>query len=140
MQRNKHKLIKKKQMSVNQNGIVRSLLMGLVYGYFFTAMCMILMAFMLTYTGLFTTENQTTIAIIIVTIIAVLITGFMTSKGYGKDGLMWGAVSGLCYLVILVVLSLVLDKDLSLKGNLFSTLLICLTGGTLGGVLGNKKK
>ncbi len=67
--------------------------------------------------------------------IAVLTTSALTSFQIGSKGWLWGIVSG-GFLFALLLLEMKLASEWPAWGTILLKMLICLLGGTLGGILG----
>lgn len=82
-------------------------------------------------------ENVVSIAIILVYVLSNLTAGILLGKKQQSRKFLWGLLEGTAYFVILVVVSLIVNKSTAdVAGNFFFTLLICAGSGMLGGMLG----
>ncbi len=71
--------------------------------------------------------------------IAVLTTSALTSSRIGSRGWFWGMLSG-GILFVLLMLEMRLASEWSAWGTILLKMLVCLLGGTLGGILGVGQK
>ncbi len=61
----------------------------------------------------------------------------MKKKRMEKQKFLWGAFMGAAYFVILAVVSVLIRTPETALGNSFwTTMVLCVAGGTLGGMLG----
>lgn len=120
--------------------LAMSLVKGQIYGLLITAVLFLMLALILTYT--FWLENPTAqnVALILVTVLAVVIAGYKVAKSYCQMGWLWGGITGMIYFVIFILLSYLVQGAFSMSTNLLSMILLCLGSGALGGVLGAKKE
>ena len=63
--------------------------------------------------------------------------GLLAGKRMEKQKFLWGAFMGAAYFVILAVVSVLIRTPETALGNSFwTTMILCVAGGTLGGMLG----
>ncbi len=119
-----------KDVDIN-NKITRCIV---ILGVMFVISCMLLMilAALLFKCGL--TEGQMTIAIIGVYIITTFIGGVLIGKYNKVKKYIWGLIIGLSYYVVLMIVTLVVNKGLA-DYNIVTTMILCLCSGMLGGML-----
>ena len=78
-----------------------------------------------------------TIAISAVYVVTTFAAGFLTGKRMETRKFLWGAAVGTAYFVILAVVSVLVRTPETALGNSFwTTMVLCVAGGTLGGMLG----
>ncbi len=81
-------------------------------------------------------ENVIGVAVTFIYILSCGLGGFYIGKVEGEKKFAWGFVVGALYLMVLLVVSLIVGGENSLlSGNILSLILLCLGGGTLGGML-----
>ncbi len=119
-----------KDVDIN-NKITRCIV---ILGVMFVISCTLLMilAALLFKWGL--TEGQMTIAIIGVYIITTFIGGVLIGKYNKVKKYIWGLIIGLSYYVVLMIVTLVVNKGLA-DYNIVTTMILCLCSGMLGGML-----
>ena len=81
-------------------------------------------------------EAAVNIGIIIIYVIAGFLGGFLMGRIQKSRKFLWGAVMGLLYFAILLVVSLILHKQLeSGITHVITTMILCTASGTIGGML-----
>lgn len=113
---------------------IKDVVVSLFGGYAVTFLGIVILALLLLMFQI--TENVVDVGILVTYILSGLSTGFIVGKRTGSRRLVWGMVSGICYFLILFLVSLILKQDMSDLGNdLTTTVLICVGSGILGGML-----
>lgn len=111
------------------------LLKCLLFSYILTAALLLLLAFLLYKVGL--TEKIVSIAIIAIYVIATFFAGFVAGKRMQNRKFLWGLMMGGMYFLVLVAVSLIVNRTTEGLGTSFlTTLVLCAGGGMLGGMLG----
>ena len=83
------------------------------------------------------TEGMVTIAISAIYVVTTFTAGFLAGKKMETQKFLWGALLGAAYFVILAVVSVLIKTPETALGNSFwTTMVLCVAGGTLGGMLG----
>ena len=118
----------------NGTGKIGGILIGLLVAYVITLLGILVLAF-----GLFQwkmSANTAEIGVIVLYFLSCLLGGMVTGKKAESRKFLWGLLLGICYFVILVILSLTGEqgitsgfKEIVLPG------IICLFSGMLGGML-----
>ncbi len=81
-------------------------------------------------------EAAVNISIIISYIVVGFVGGFIIGKIKKSRKYLWGAVMGLLYFAVLLIVSLILKKGLdSGMQHILTTLILCTASGTVGGML-----
>lgn len=102
--------------------------------YIMTAGLLLLLAFMLYRFGL--SEKVVSICIIGIYIVITFLVGLLSGKRAGKRKYLWGLAMGVTYYVILVVVSLVVNRGLQdVAGNMLTVFFLCAGSGMLGGMV-----
>lgn len=102
--------------------------------YLLTAVLLFVLAFILYKFKL--QEKQVLICVYAIYSIACLIGGFLTGKVSEQRRFLWGAVFGVLFYVLLMVVSLIIRQDLSGSFiSLLSVLAFCVIGGMIGGIV-----
>lgn len=110
------------------------LLKSLLFSYILTGGLLLLLALLLYKVGL--SQKVVSICIIVIYVLATFFAGFITGKKLKSRKFLWGALMGLAYFLILVVVSLIVNRQPSVLANsLLTTLVLCGGGGMLGGML-----
>lgn len=102
--------------------------------YIMTAGLLLLLAFMLYRFGL--SEKVVSICIIGIYIVITFLVGLLSGKRAGKRKYLWGLAMGVTYYVILVAVSLVVNRGLQdVAGNMLTVFFLCAGSGMLGGMV-----
>ncbi|GFH96219.1 hypothetical protein IMSAGC003_02774 [Lachnospiraceae bacterium] len=110
------------------------LLKSLLFSYILTGGLLLLLALLLYKVGL--SQKVVSICIIVIYVLATFFAGFITGKKLKNRKFLWGALMGLAYFLILVVVSLIVNRQPGVLANsLLTTLVLCGGGGMLGGML-----
>ena len=111
-----------------------ALLKGIVISYIITMLVFIIYAILLTYTNI--SPDYISITALVTTAASCIICGFVTAKASGSKGLLWGIVSGGCYMIIMFTLGFATIPTFALNQKLVVSLCLALGGGAVGGVFG----
>lgn len=113
---------------------VKAILKSLLFAYSVTGMMLLFLAFLLFQFDL--GEKTVEAGILAVYILSCLLGGFMAGKFVRKEKYIWGMGVGLLYFLLLALVSFIVQGkwDMALS-HVVTTLLMCLGGGTLGGML-----
>lgn len=110
------------------------LLKSLLFSYILTAALLFLLAFLLYKSGL--TETVVSIAIIFIYVVSTFFVGFVTGKKMRNRKFLWGLLMGGAYFLVLLLISLLVNRSIGEFGNSFmTTLALCTGGGMMGGML-----
>ncbi len=102
--------------------------------YILTAGLLLLLAFMLYRFGL--SEKVVSICIIGIYIAVTFIVGLIAGKREGKKKYLWGLAMGCAYYVILVIVSLIVNRGpQDIAGNMVTVFFLCAGSGMLGGMI-----
>ncbi len=102
--------------------------------YILTAGLLLLLAFMLYRFGL--SEKVVSICIIAIYIIVTFLAGLVAGKRAGKKKFLWGLAMGVMYFVILVIVSMVVNKGpQDVAQNMVTVFFLCAGSGMLGGMI-----
>lgn len=111
-----------------------SFLWAILAAYATTAIVLLLIAFIMFKFNL--DESVAQFAVTFVYILSSAVGALVLGKLINKNKYIYGFVMGLIYVIIIFVISLVAVGDASvLSDNGISTLLLCLCGGLLGGMI-----
>ncbi len=106
----------------------------LLFSYILTGGLLLLLAFLLY--RLHLPEKAGNVCVILIYIITSFFAGFMTGKKRGKRKFFWGALMGALYFVVLFVISVIVNRSFpQLSSDFTTTMLLCVGGGMLGGML-----
>lgn len=102
--------------------------------YILTAGLLLLLAFMLYRFGL--SEKVVSICIIAIYIVVTFLAGMIAGKKAGKRRFLWGLAMGITYYVILVIVSMIVNKGAeAVAGNMLTVFFLCTGSGMMGGML-----
>lgn len=81
-------------------------------------------------------DNVVNILVIISYIISTFIGGVIIGKVEKENKYLWGGIVGISYFVVLVVISLIVNGNISESASsVISTMLYCTAGGMIGGMI-----
>lgn len=110
------------------------ILKSLLCSYIVTGILLLLLALLLYKLDL--NEKQVSIAVMAVYLLSTFVGGFVIGKLNQVRKFMWGMIVGLSYFVLLLLVSVGVYHSLKNGGaNVLSTLLLCVGGGLIGGML-----
>lgn len=116
-----------------------NILKGLGVSYIFTFIAFIIFSIVLTFSNI----SDTTIpnVILVISILGIIIGSATCTKKASSNGLMWGAIVGVIYSLILYLLSSILLVGFSSNLSTLYLILSSVLFGAIGGVIGiNLKK
>ena len=106
----------------------------LLIAYLVTGLLLLLLAFLAYNANL--SEQGSRIGILVIYVLSSFVAGFITGKKSKKRKFLFGAMMGICYFVVLLLLSLgIHDKVAPGAFAKWSAGLLCMGGGMLGGML-----
>jgi putative membrane protein (TIGR04086 family) len=107
---------------------------SLILAYVITGILLIGLAFCVYKMNL--SESVVNLGIVFVYVFASFLGGFSMGKMMQEKKFLWGALTGLIYIAIIVIASMLAEGGVNLTGKEFvSAAILCLGGGTLGGML-----
>ncbi len=119
---------------IHQNTKLFALLKGLLFSYIITAFILLLLSFLMLKLDL--PGGAISGGIIVSYIASTLIGGFFVGKKLEQKKFLWGLAMGISYAIILIMVSLILNKISPLPlGNLLTSFIICSISGMIGGML-----
>ena len=106
----------------------------MLMAYILTAGLLLLLAFMLYRFGL--SEKVVSICIIAIYIVVTFLAGMLAGKKAGKRRFLWGLAMGISYYMILVIVSMIVNKGAqAVAGNMATVFFLCAGSGMMGGML-----
>lgn len=81
-------------------------------------------------------ENIMSFAIIFISAISILVGAFFSANKIKEKGIIYGAIIGLLYMIILYFISSVVNWNFSLTLEAIIMTIIGIVGGAIGGILG----
>jgi len=116
------------------NSKIGHIIKAMILSFFVTAVLILLFAFIMFKFNI--SENVIALGVTLIYIISCGLGGFYIGKVMSEKKFLWGLLVGAIYLGILLVVSAIIGGDKSLiSENGLSLVLLCLGGGTLGGML-----
>lgn len=113
---------------------IMTLVKVLFVSYIVTGLLLLLLAMLLYKFDL--GENQVNIGVIVIYLISCFLGGFITGKSVGNRKFLWGMVLGAAYFAVLAIITLAVNHTIQGElNNFFTTLVLCMAGGTLGGMI-----
>ena len=116
-----------------QDAVIR-MIKALLASYIVTGAFLLVLALLLYKLQL--SESIVNIGIIAIYVISCFLGGFLEGKMMKTRKFLWGGAFGLLYFVVLAVISLAASQGFSGSSSHFvTTLILCMAGGTLGGIV-----
>ncbi|HIY60469.1 MAG TPA: TIGR04086 family membrane protein [Candidatus Eisenbergiella pullistercoris] len=116
------------------NGPLFFLLRCLLFSYLLTGACLLLLALLLYRLRL--SEQVISAVLIVIYVAVVFLAGFLAGKGMKSRKFLWGLAEGTAYFAVMVLVSLAVNHGLKgLDTHFFTTMILCMAGGMLGGML-----
>ncbi len=110
------------------------ILKALLIAYIVTGMLLLLLALLLFKLQL--TEQAVEIGIIVIYIFSTFLCGVFLGKKFKSRKYLWGLFGGLFYFLVLVLVSLLVNREnMDDAKTLITTLVICTLSGTFGGMV-----
>lgn len=112
-----------------------SLLKALLAAYVITALLLVLTAFVMYKLAI--GENTVNLIIIIIYVLSSFAGGMLAGKMVKEKKYIWGLAIGALYVLVIAAVSFVLNGTISFSAvSSVTTIVLCLAGGMLGGMLG----
>lgn len=107
----------------------------LLASYIFTGLLLLILALLMYKAGI--GPRVVSISIILIYVLSTFFAGFIAGKRMNSRKFLWGLLMGVLYFAVLALMSLIVNHSVGAMGNsFFTTLVLCLGGGMLGGMLG----
>ena len=113
---------------------IKTILRSLLLAYALSGICLLLLALMVFKLDI--GQGIVTVGILVIYVVSCLAGGFLSGKLKRQNKYKWGFLVGLCYFVLLMIVSFAVQRrwDMSAQ-HAITTFFMCLGGGTLGGML-----
>lgn len=106
----------------------------LLFSYILTGVMLLFLAFLLY--KLHLSEKVVNVCIILIYVATAFFAGFITGKRKRSRKFFWGAVMGALYFAVLFVISAIVNRAFpQLSSDFTTSMLLCVGGGMLGGML-----
>ncbi len=122
---------------LNENtGINKFLLIfkGVFFAMILSLIMILVLSIVLSFSNI--KENVIMPTVIFISAISILVGGFLVAKKIDKNGMIYGSVLGLIYMLILYFISSIMNFDFSLNFNAIMMMAFGIIGGAIGGILG----
>jgi putative membrane protein (TIGR04086 family) len=127
-------MIKTKKEGISTQRLAYILMKSVAFGYIVTVIMLSVMALLMYKFDL--SSNFVNLGVIITLVVSTFLSGNISAKTIKSRRGVYGAISGIAYFIILLVLS-ILIKDTSVLSEETATIFImCFGSGTLGGIFG----
>ncbi|MCM1049706.1 MAG: TIGR04086 family membrane protein [Clostridiales bacterium] len=122
------------EKKIIDSGKIVFVLKCMLAAYILTAGLLLLLALMLYRFGL--SEKVVSICIILIYIAVTFLAGFIAGKRAGEKKFIWGLVMGCIYFLILMAVSLIVNRGIEEPiSRILTVFLMCSGSGMLGGML-----
>ena len=138
MKKNKTKKRNKTEKKVKNGGTGLCLLRGMAVAFAITCIIFIGFGILLTYTSL--SEDSLPRVSLITTAISAAAAGYDWAACLGKKGILWGALAGAVYTVLLFFITSLAREGFAVELSGLMTLAVAVAGGAVGGILGVNRK
>lgn len=123
---------------MNKHGLNRSkifyVIRALLFSYILTIIILLILSLLVYKADI--GSGVIRIGIILSYILSTFFGGFAIGKGVGEKKYLWGMGVGILYFLLIVVVSIVLNKsNFTGSASMFTVFAMCTLGGTLGGML-----
>ena len=125
-----------KKISRTQDGGIPivNLVIYMVFAYIATLLVLLLLAFL--YYKFRFSEDIVSGGVVVTYMAAGFLGGFLAGKKMKHKKFLWGLLMGVAYYVVVLVLSLIINRGIEdCSGSMLTTLVLCAGGGMLGGML-----
>ena len=119
---------------IHQNTKLVVMIKALLISYVITALILVLLSFLMLKMDL--PSVVISAGIYLTYIISIFVGGFFTGRKLEQKKFIWGLVLGVCYFVILILVSLGMNSISQLPlGSYLTVFLVCSMSGMLGGMI-----
>ena len=126
------------KVQVKENNTIATIAKGIGISLLITVIALIIFSIILTYTNI--EENVINPVIMIITAISILIGSSIENTKIKKNGLINGGAIGVCYILIIYLISSILNWKFSLNINSIIMIVTAIIFGILGGIIGVNRK
>lgn len=118
----------------NISNLILRMIKALLTAYVLTGGLLLLLALLLYRFQL--SRSGVNVGIIAIYILSCFLGGFLEGKMMGTQKFIWGAAAGFLYFILLTLISFAVNRGFDgTSSNFVTTLILCIAGGTLGGML-----
>lgn len=113
---------------------IKTILRSLLLAYALSGICLLLLALIVFKLDI--GQEIVTVGILVIYVVSCLAGGFLSGKLMRQNKYKWGFLVGLCYFVLLMIVSFAVQRQWDMSAqHAITTFFMCLGGGTLGGML-----
>ena len=124
----------KKVETIHRNGVFLIALFSVIKAMAFTAAALLLLTYFMAYKGM--SDTAAGACIKAATFLCVFAAGLFTSRKMGRSGWLAGLISGVIYVLAMLLLGFFISGGFRLGANTFKMLIISVSAGVLGGITG----
>ncbi len=117
-----------------KNFYIGFILRGLIFGFLLSLICFLIISIILSFSSI--SESIIKPSSYIIMVVSIVIASGYTSRKVDKNGWLYGAITGLLYVIILTIAGMITSGGFSLEQIMISRVLMGLIAGTIGGILG----
>ena len=123
---------------MNKNKINKSrifyMIRALLFSYILTIIILLVLSLLVYKTDV--SSGVIRIGIILSYILSTFFGGFVIGKGIGEKKYLWGMGVGILYFILILIVSIILNKsNFTGSASILTVFAMCTLGGTLGGML-----
>ncbi len=107
---------------------------GVLIAYVVTVLLLAIFAILLAYTGV--PESTMPVGVLVISIVSILLASSITVRKLKEKGLLHGALIGLCYILILYLLSSIFLVGFQLDTYSITMIAFSMLAGMIGGIIG----
>lgn len=118
----------------NKKSNLFRIIKSVAIAYVITLILIMIFAILLTYTNV--PESFMETGVLIISMLSILISSFLSVKKIKENGLRNGALIGMSYVLVLYILSSIFITGFGLSGYSIITIILCGIIGMIGGIIG----
>lgn len=113
---------------------VKAISKALIFSVTMTVLCIFVLALICYFSNI--SDKSVSAIVFVISIICVLLSAIAVSKNAKKGGFIHGGLVGVSYFLVLIILSILINKSLIFSMHMLSLGLGSIGAGVLGGILG----
>lgn len=110
------------------------IIINVVMCFAFTLLSLLIFAVIITYTDF--PGKMVSPIVILLTVLSILLAGFLTAKRKNSKGWLIGAATGLVYMIILYIIGALIYNNVGFGANTLAMFALGVLSGSFGGILG----
>ena len=127
-----NKIKKELKPAVSAQGAVKSIAFGVIFAYVLSILCIFIFSWILYATEI--SEDISDTAVLIITLFSTFAGGFLCGRKKKSKGLLFGAITGLLYFIVLFIVSAIIYSAAPSPMGI-SVLILGTISSALGGVI-----